>query len=303
MRKKILVLYYTQTGQLADIVNSFLSPFSLQDVSIETVRVKPVKDFDFPWNSERFFEAMPESVLAIPAPLQPFELKDSNYDLVVFAYQPWYLSLSIPANSILAVPAVKAVLKNTPVVTLIGARNMWISSQEKLKKILKEAGAKLVGNIALVDKNNNLASALTILHWMMSGKKTRYLGVFPLPGVQDEDVKRAAVFGQTVLEHLQKGNFDGLQTQLVKQQALEVKKDLMFIEERAPRLFSIWANIIVKRKNRKAWLVVFKYYLLFALFIVAPIVLTINAVFFRPFFANKVARKREYYLGLRETKE
>lgn len=302
MRKKILVLYYTQTGQLADIVNSFLTPFSNQDVAIETVRITPVKDFDFPWNSERFFDAMPESVLAIPAPLQPFELKESHYDLVVFGYQPWYLSLSIPANSILAVPAVKTVLKNTPVVTLIGARNMWISSQEKLKKILHEAGAKLVGNIALVDKNNNLVSALTILHWMMGGKKTRYLGVFPLPGVQDEDVRNAATFGQTVLNHLQQGNLDSLQPELVKQGAVDVKKDLMFIEERAPRLFSIWANIIVKRKNRKVWLVVFKYYLLFALFIVAPTVLTVNALLFRPFFGSKVARKRDYYLGLRASK-
>lgn len=299
MSKKVLVLYYTQSGQLADIVNSFLTPFKQQDVTIETVRVKPVKDFDFPWTSARFFDAMPETVLAIPAPLEKIELKETNYDLVVFAYQPWYLSLSIPANSALADPAVKNSLKNTPVVTLIGARNMWISSQEKLKKIVHSAGARLVGNIALVDKNANPVSAITILYWMMTGKKDQYLGVFPKPGVQEEDVNNAAVFGKTVLEHLQKGNFDGLQNQLVKQGSVEVKKDLMFIEERAPRLFSIWANIIIKRKNRKAWLVVFKYYLLFALFIVAPVVLTVNAIFFRPFFGSKIARKREYYAGLR----
>jgi hypothetical protein len=72
----------------------------------------------------------------------------------------------------------------------------------------------------------------------------------------------------------------------------------MFIEERAPRLFSIWANIIAKRKNRQAWLVVFKYYLLFALFIVAPVVLTVNTLLFRPFFTKKAARKKNYYLGL-----
>jgi ABC-type sugar transport system permease subunit len=54
----------------------------------------------------------------------------------------------------------------------------------------------------------------------------------------------------------------------------------------------------MKRKNRKAWLVVFKYYLLFALFIIAPIVLTINALFFRVFFLSKAARKMNYYKGL-----
>src|SRR5688572_10701283 len=136
MSKKVLVLYYSQSGQLTEIVNSFTEPFKAENVSVETVRVKPQKDFEFPWTSARFFDAMPESVLAIPTPLEKFELKETRYDLVLFAYQPWYLSLSIPANSILYEPQVRNILKDTPVVTLIAARNMWISSQEKLKKIL-----------------------------------------------------------------------------------------------------------------------------------------------------------------------
>jgi hypothetical protein len=302
MSKKILILYYSQSGQLTEVIDSFTCPFRETNISVEIVRVKPENDFEFPWTSKRFFDAMPESVLAIPAPLKKIDLKESKYDLVVFAYQPWYLSLSIPANSILAAPEVRTVLKNTPVVSLIAARNMWLSSQEKLKKILKEANANLVGNVALVDKNANPISAITILYWMMTGKKERYLGVFPKPGIQDEDINQAKVFGETVVSFLQKGNFDGMQQQLVSQNAVEVKSDLMFIEERAPRLFSIWANIIIKRKNRTAWLVVFKYYLLFALFIVAPVVLTINAVFFRPFFGKSIREKKLYYLGLREEK-
>ncbi|MES2622313.1 MAG: hypothetical protein V4615_15790 [Bacteroidota bacterium] len=299
MSKKVLVLYYTQSGQLTEIVNSFIEPFKKENVSVEVVRVKPVRDFEFPWNSQRFFDAMPESVLAIPTPLEKIQLKETNYDLVVFAYQPWYLSLSIPANSILATDEVKRVLKDTPVVTLIGARNMWLSSQEKLKKILSQAGAKLVGNMALVDKNSNIVSAITILHWMMGGKKDSYLGIFPKPGVQDADIANTKQFGSTVLQFLKQGSFDGLQQQLVNQGAVDVKPNLLFIEERAPRLFNIWANLIIKRKNRAAWLVVFKYYLLFALFIVAPIVLTINAVFFRPFFGKSIQEKKLYYVGLK----
>ncbi len=300
MDKKVLVLYYTQTGQLTEVVNSFIAPFKEAGVSVEVIRAKPKNDFEFPWTTKRFFDAMPESVLAIPSPMEKMEFKEPKYDLIVVAYQPWYLSLSIPANSILAAAEVKKILKDTPVVTLIGARNMWISSQEKLKRILKEAGAKLVGNIALVDRSANLVSVITILFWMLTGKKERYLGVFPKPGIQEEEVANTKIFGKTVLEFLQIGNFDGLQQQLVNQNAVEVIPDLMFIEERAPRLFSIWANIIIKRKNRAAWLTVFKYYLLFALFIVAPVVLTINALFFRPFFGKKIREKKLYYQGLKQ---
>ena len=303
MSKKILVLYYSQSGQLTDIVNSFIAPFQLSEISVEVVRAKPLNDFEFPWNSKRFFDAMPESVLAIPSPMQKMEFKEAKYDLVVFAYQPWYLSLSIPANSILVTDEVKKILKDTPVVTLIGARNMWLSSQEKLKKILKEAGANLVGNIALVDRNSNIISAITILYWMMEGKKESYLGIFPKPGVQDEDIANTKNFGKTVSEFLLKGNFDGLQQALVNQNAVEIKSNLLFIEERAPRLFSIWANLIIKRKNRSAWLVVFKYYLLFALFIIAPIVLTVYTILFRPFFGKSIREKKLYYSGLKTKME
>lgn len=299
MSKKVLILYYSQTGQLTEIVNSFIAPFTEADVSVEVVRAKPKNDFPFPWTSEKFFDAMPETVLATPSPMEKIELKETKYDLVVFAYQPWYLSLSIPANSILATDEVKKILKHTPVVTLIGARNMWLSSQEKLKKILREAGANLVGNIALVDRNQNSISAITILHWMMNGKKDSYLGIFPKPGVSDEDISKTKVFGKTVLEFLQKGNFDGLQEQLVNQNAVEIKPDYMIIEKLAPRLFLLWANFIIKKKNRKAWLVVYKYYLLFALFIIAPIVLTVNAILFRPFSGKRLRKKKLYYQGVK----
>lgn len=298
MSKKILVLYYSQTGQLTEIVETFTAPIRQAGISVETIRAQPQNDFDFPWNGQRFFDAMPESVLGIPAPLKPLQIREDKYDLVVFAYQPWFLSLSIPANSILADERVKKIIKNTPVITLIGARNMWLSSQEKLKIILTEAGAKLVGTIALVDTHSNLVSAVTILHWMMNGKKESYLGVFPKPGVPDEEIARATGFGHIVARCLNDGKLEDLQQQLVNEKAVEVHTNLMFIEERAPRLFYIWAKLIVNSKHRQAWLVVFKYYLLFALFIIAPLVLSVYTIFFRPFLKKSISRKKRYYLGL-----
>ena len=52
---------------------------------------------------------------------------------------------------------------------------MWISAQERIKKKINEAGGNLVGNIPFVDRNNNSISAVTILYWMLSGKKDRFL--------------------------------------------------------------------------------------------------------------------------------
>ncbi len=298
MSKKILAIYYTQSGQLGQIVDNFTSVFTAAGASVEKVVVSPVPEFSFPWSSKRFFDAMPESVLGIPCTLVPFEIKEDSYDLIIFAYQPWFLSPSIPANAVLQHPLFKAVLKNTPVLTIIGARNMWLKAQERVKDTLKSNGAALVGNIALVDKNSNLVSAVTILYWMLTGKKDNMWGIFPKPGIADEDIANMHVYGTTVLQHLSAGNWAALQPALVQHKAVEVKPNLMFIEPRATKLFSIWANVIIKKKNRQAWLVAFKYYLLIALFIIAPIVLLINIVLFRPFLSKSINKKKQYYLAV-----
>lgn len=298
MNKKILAVYYTQSGQLGQIVDNFTTVFTEAGMSVEKVIVHPQPAFDFPWNAKRFFDAMPESVLGIPAALAPFDLKEDSYDLIIFAYQPWYLAPSIPANALLNHPKLKAVLKNTPVVTLIGARNMWLKAQERVRNRLHEFGANLVGNIVLVDRNTNLVSGVTILYWMMTGKKDSMWGIFPKPGVAAADIAHVKEFGSTTLQYLNNGNLAALQPALVQQKAVEVKSNLMFIEPRATKLFSIWANFIIKRKNRQAWLVVFKYYLLIALFVIAPIVLIINIVFFKPFLSKSINKKKQYYLAV-----
>lgn len=299
MSKKLLVIYYSQSGQLAEIADHFSTPFREAGMSVETVRVKPKKDFAFPWNGPRFFDAMPESVLGVPVELEPFSLQSDAYDLIVFGYQPWYLSPSIPATSILLHPDFIKVVRNTPVVTLIGSRNMWLNAQERVKKLLNQAGAKLVGNVALADRNSNLVSAVTIVHWQMSGRKDKYLGIFPKPGISDEDIRNAAVFGAITLNHVQQDTLDTLQEDLVKHKAAEVHTSLMFIESKAERLFLIWGNLITKRKNRTAWLVVFKYYLAIALFVLSPIIVGIYSIFFRPFTGKRISKKKQYYSGVK----
>ena len=298
MSKKVLVIYYSQSGQLGDIINSLIKPIAAAGHSIETVRVLPAKPYPFPWKGKSFFAVMPDSVTGIPTELQPFQLKETVYDLVIVGYQAWFLSPSIPCNSILNHPAVKAVIKNTPVVTITGARNMWISAMERIKASLKETGAALKGNIVLVDKHPNFVSFVTILYWMFTAKRDRYLNMFPKPGVADTDIDACKNYGLLVETHLKKGSWDDLQDELIQAKAIEVKYNLMFIESKAKKLFRLWANFIIKRKKRTGWLVAFKYYLIIALFIAAPIILTIDAIFFKPFLSGRIKKQKQNYLGV-----
>ncbi len=298
MAKRVLVIYYSQSGQLKQIAENFTSPLLQNGCLVEWLEIMPENNFPFPWSGKKFFDAMPESVLGIPAPVKSPYLKNEKYDFVIFAYQPWFLSPSIPATSALHNQAIKKILNNTPVITLIGSRNMWINAQEKIKKLLADCNANLVGNIVFSDRHNNFISAVTIQYWMFTGKKDKMWGLFPLPGVSDADIKSAATFGNMVVPFLIQNDFTNMQQQLVKQHAVEPQTNLMFIEGRAGMLFKLWATAILKKKNRALWLQIFKHYLLFALFIIAPVVLIIFNLIIRPLSLRQIARNKAYFSGV-----
>lgn len=297
MTKKVLAIYYSQSGQLGEIIDHFTAPLIEAGVSVEKVRINLSKNYAFPWTADRFFSVMPDCVLDVPSELAPFELKETSYDLIIVGYQAWFLSPSIPINALLHHPGFTAILKNTPVITITGARNMWLNAFVRVKKLIHTSGAKLVGNIALVDTHPNPVSFVTIFHWMLGGKKDRYLNIFPPPGVSDADIQHTRKFGELVLPHLNINEWDKLQDELVLEGAVKLNYNLMTIESVAGKMFRLWANFIVKRKNRNLWLKVFKYYLLFAFTIGAPIMLTLNAIFIKPFSPARIKAKKQYYLN------
>lgn len=293
MNPKILAVYYSQSGQLASIIDNLCAPLAAAGCTIDRVIIEPAVPYPFPWSMEAFFNMMPDCVLGTDTELQPFTLQFDRYDLIIVGYQAWFLSPSIPVRSFLQHPKIKAVLKQTPVITVTGARNMWTNAFIKLRPLLQQAGARLVGSIALVDRHPNLISIFTIFHWMGTGNKTRWLHFFPKPGVSDTDIARAADFGTIILPFLSGNKWEGLQQSLMRAGALRLHFHLMFIESKAGIMFSIWAKKITASKHRKAWLTAFRYYLFTALFLLAPLVSVIDLLFFKPFLSGYTKRKKQ----------
>lgn len=298
--KKILCINYSQSGQLDDILTNVLKP--LENIELERVKIEPAEAYPFPWKTDNFYDKMPETVLEEPMELKPFELKEDKYDLIILGYQPWFLSPSLPATSLLKHPSFKNKLKDTPVITVVGARNMWLNAHESVVKLVQEGGGHMVGHIALVDRAPNQLSAVSIVHWMMTGKKTRKWGIFPLPGVSDEDIHGSSKFGKVINDHIENSSFDHLQKDLMKIGAVEIKTTILFIEGRAKKIFNIWAGIIKKKeaqgKNRAFWIRFFRFYLNFALFIVAPILVLIYSLLVRPFTQGKIKAQKMHYAML-----
>lgn len=300
--KNILVIYYTQSGQLKEIVDNFCQPFQNEDeIQVDYFQIKMKQEFPFPWPKEDFFNAFPESFAQIPSDIEKpsEELLSKKYDLIILAYQVWYLTPSIPINSFLSQNYIQNWFSNTPVITLSGSRNMWIMAQEKIKNKLKDLNATLVGNIAFVDKHINHISVITIVQWMFTGEKKKFLGIFPKPGVSDEDIKNAHVFGEIVLKYFKQDQFENLQTELLAHKAVEIRPFLIQMDQTANKMFKKWSSLILKNEKRRAFLLkLFNWYLLFAIWILSPIVNVIFVLLY-PLRYKKISNQINYYKGVK----
>jgi hypothetical protein len=299
--KNVLVIYYSQSGQLKDIARNIAKPLLNSDeINVVFHEIQLEKPFPFPWDKASFFDAFPESFLQIPAQLKPIpsEILNSKYDLVLLHYQVWYLTPSIPVNSFLKSPEAKILLNNTPVVTINGSRNMWVMAQEKVKMLLLQNGALLKGNVALVDRAGNLISVITIVEWMFTGVKNKYLGIFPLPGVSEKDINESSKFGEKIKESLLLNNFDDLQSKLVALDAVKISSYLVSVDKTANKIFNKWSNFIITKKNtRKTWLKIFNIYLLLAIWLISPIVYILH-IFLYPLKFKKIKQETQYYKGV-----
>ena len=286
-KKKVLVVYFSQSGQLKKIINSILKDVEKNEgISVTYEALHPIKPYPFPWSRYEFCDVLPESRKGIPCDLRPLKCNlDADYTLVIIAYTIWFLSPSIPINSFFHTKEAKTILKNRPVLTVIGCRNMWFSSQNKIKASIQKLKGKLTGNIVLYDKTPNLIGIITIARWMLTGRKKRILGVFPKPGVSDKDINAASRFGQPILNALiNKNEFNLNQNELNKKGAIFLNDTLLSMEKRVSRIFDIWADFILKKgksgdRNRKNRIWGFYIYLNFVIIFIVPLI-----TFFAPLF-------------------
>lgn len=307
--KNVLVIHYSQSGQLTEILGNMTQPLLKNDnVNITHLKLEMENEFPFPWPRAEFYGAFPETYLQIPSKLKsiPQTILDGNYDLVILGYQVWYLTPSVPTNSFLKSPEAKKLLANNKVITIIACRNMWIMAQEKVKKLLKNCNAQLVGNIALVDRHINHVSVITIAQWMFTGVKKRFLGIFPKPGVSQKDIDESTKFGNVILPHVISGSYETLQSKLLHEGAVKIKPFLLTMDKRANVLFGKWANLIhnksKKGENKRSLLIkLFNFYLIFAIWVMAPVVFILFLLTYLPLI-GKFNKDKQYYASV-EIKE
>lgn len=299
--RKILVIKYSQTGQLTRITNSIITPFQNNNaVQVDELIIEPEVAFGFPWSFFKFFQVMPESVYLKPIALKPLDpvISNTNYDLIILPYQVWFLSPSLPISSFLQSPEAKKLFNNTPVVTVIGCRGMWLTAQEKMKGVLKNLNAKLVDNVVLTDECGAGFSFLATPLWMLTGKK-KALSWIPQAGVSEQDIVNAKRFGVAINNRLNE-NANVIATPMLQGlKAVSINEKFIFSEKLGHRSFKVWGKLLMlmgpqNSLRRNIGLCVYFTFLLLLIITVVPISALIIKLL-TPLLKNKISQQKAYF--------
>jgi hypothetical protein len=300
--RQVLVVHFSQTGQLDRLVQSVCAPLEkTADVQVDYLQLQPTERFPFPWPFLGFFRIFPETVLMRPQPLLPLQVDaDKRYDLVILAYQVWFLSPSLPVTSFLASPEAAKLLKDTPVVTLIGCRNMWLMAQEKVKTKLASLGARLVDNIALTDACGTAASFLATPLWLFTGRQKPYSWV-PRAGIEESEIVAASRFGEAMTQRLSADSLPVEQPMLKGLGAVRIDEKLISSEKVGNRSFQLWSRLLSalgpqQSRRRGVGLVVYIVFLLCLIITVVPLGALLKKLL-NPLSRERTLREKAYYAG------
>ena len=299
--KKVLVVHYSQSGQLSRVAEHFTQPLvDAPDIDVRFEALVPYEPFPFPWPILRFFDAMPECVYLDPPPLMPLTVDDSeSFDLVILAYQVWFLSPSLPTTAFLKSDSAQRLLHGKPVITLIACRNMWLMAQEEVKNLLSGMGARLIGNVALVDEAGSIWSFLATPIWVLTGRKGPLLGgLVPRAGVAEAEIRACSRFGERILERFRAAS--SMDMDLLKNLgAVQVDEALISSEKMGRRGFRIWGKLLRRvgppgSNRRKPILIVYFIFLLTFILTFVPISMFIQKLLSLR-TKMRVAEQKQYF--------
>ncbi|CAA0106518.1 Uncharacterised protein [Zhongshania aliphaticivorans] len=302
MNKRILVIYYSQSGQLTNVINSITEPLQkAADIEVVFECLQPIKPYPFPWPFLSFFDHFPETVHDKPQPIAPLSTAtEKPFDLVILAYTVWFLSPAQPITAFLQSTAAKQLLHNTPVITVIACRNMWLMAQEKVKRHLTLLSARLIDNIVLTDPSHSAATFISTPLWVLTGKKGPFLnGLIPAAGVDAKAIKAASRFGEAIAQQLPVRASNDNAPLLQNLGAVTINERLIASERIAIRSFRLWGALLRSLGKpgtllRRAVLVLYILFLITLILTVVPVT-AIFKTLLAPLMKKRIAAQRQYF--------
>jgi hypothetical protein len=239
---RVLVVCYSQTGQLKRCADALVAPMQRAGVEVDFLTPRPAKPYNFPWSFSEFLDVFPDSVKGVAPQMDPVTLKppQARYDLVIVAYQVWYLAPALPIVGWLESEAAN-LLNGAPVVALCACRNMWQRAFVALKALIAAKGGRLIDHVVREDSGPAWATFWSTPRWVLTGDRVGKTGLLPVAGVSDDDIATLSKPGEKLRDALEAGR---LSSSVLEGAEARIHRVFVIPELVARFFFCRWAELI-----------------------------------------------------------
>jgi hypothetical protein len=264
--ENLLTIYYSQTGQLKEILVNFLKPWTLS-YHVDYTEIKS-NDFSFPMNYRQFFDVFPESVLHCPCEIH-YEMADKNYDCVLLGFQSWFLHTSIPFQSFMQTDEFKCIVKNKPVILLMDARNSWRNTLNEVITETEKNGGIVKGIYVFRDTSKNHTGFISLCYWLFTGRKKPPIRFLPAGGVAQDIIDSADIHGAEALKATKGTNTAYTIIPHVNEEFTSIKYERFAVDK-----YTKWAEFISRNnfKYRTFKMFLFRTWILFTFIVLSPVI-------------------------------
>jgi menaquinone-dependent protoporphyrinogen IX oxidase len=213
MRPRVLLLYYTYTGQSLKVLEAAAEVFRDRGCEVRTAQI----EFTDPRFAERFSRfpmrrVWPDMLSVLPAQLRrasgeirtPDAVRDGDYDLICIGSPTWWRTASMPMRSFLKSDEARQLLAGKPFAVFVVCRRYWRENLAAVRKLATGRGGRYAGGVHFGYPGGQLRSMLALTSYLGTGEyRDRYLGVrIPVTNVQPEQLEQSRKFASDLADSL-----------------------------------------------------------------------------------------------------
>jgi hypothetical protein len=212
-RPRVLLLYYTFTGQALRVLEAAGEVFSERGFQVHKAQI----EFTDRRYAERFSRvplrhAMLDLLSMLPAQARraageirtPDEVRNGDYDLICIGSSTWWFTMNMPMRTFLQSEEAGALLTGTPFAAFCVCRRYWRGNFRLVRKLGEKRGGRYLGGVHFEYLGGQLASGLSMISYLRSGQyRDRYFGVpIPATNVQQYQVEQTRHFAGELADRL-----------------------------------------------------------------------------------------------------
>ncbi len=210
--KRVLVLYYSLTGQTARVIRAITEAFRAAGHHVDVHRIHPVRPWQLPFGKTGFLLLWIRMLAGahITQPIEWIPLTRGRYDCIILGCQPWNLQPSIPVLSFLESDMAN-VFQGTPVVMVMTCRSCWENAYKKVAAAVTQRGGFIVDALIIRDQAGPVASLATTLYRVWENHPPpphHWVARLPAFGIGDHALPVARRYGHTLARDLLEGRLE-----------------------------------------------------------------------------------------------